>query len=133
MADYLLDKREISKYSYVIHWIPRHIGIAKLGDEDLLTEIQRIENRWKSLFEELDTHLMARTVVDWLQVGSDFCKPKKMNPLTDGNLVRHRNGRNRQKTCYHDGRPAFIVDWILNLQDSMSLYEYGLQQCMPIY
>ena len=103
LTHFLFDEREISEYAYMIKWIPRHITNAKLGNEDLLTEIKRIEN---PLFDELITSVLELWVVDWLQVSSHFSHSQmKDHPLTHGKLVRHdhSSGRNRQKTFYHDG------------------------------
>ena len=45
---------------------------AKLGDEDLLTEIQGIESLRKPVLEELVTSALELKVVDWLQVRGNF-------------------------------------------------------------
>jgi len=109
----LVDGRDITKFSYVIDLIPGHIRNAKPRDKDLLTEIQRIESFPKPLFDRVVTHnlyyKMAQRVVDWLQVGSNsFLRVKRIDhPMTDGKLVRHRAGRNHQKTTYQDGWPVY--------------------------
>jgi len=49
-----LDERDISDSSYIFDRILHHIKLAELGDEDLLTEIKRIDSlQRKSLFDVL--------------------------------------------------------------------------------